>query len=128
MSSNNLTWFYSPSYSYKNYILLQLSLHLLTLKQKMYFQLKKPMLLYTLLQTFYCSCWTLLGYEKVKREISNTACTFYKRHTDKFTSPKHTLLVFLVKAYTTWGKGLLEASVAILDTWNISAVAVQQCC
>ena len=104
MSSNNLTWFYSPSYSYKSYILLQLSLHLLTLKQKMCFQLKKPVLLYT--QTFCCSCWTLLRYEKVKREISNATCAFYTKHTDKFTSPKHKLLAFLVKGNTTWDKGL----------------------
>ena len=54
------TWFYSPRYSYKSCVLFQSSVHLLTLKLKMYFKLNKPVLMYTLLQTFCCSCWTLL--------------------------------------------------------------------
>ena len=75
--SSNLTWCYGPIYSFKSYILFQTSLHFLTLKQKMYFQLKKPvLLLYMFLQTFCYNCWTLLQYKKMKREIIKCSIRF----------------------------------------------------
>ena len=46
----------------------------------------------------------LSGDTKKRKEKSwNAACAFSTQHKDKFTSPKHKLLAFLVKANTAWG-------------------------
>ena len=67
---SDLTGFYTLSsklFLYKSYILFQSPVHLLTLWQKLYFQLKNFVLLPTLLNTF---CGSVeRSFEKVKRQI-----------------------------------------------------------
>ena len=79
---------------------------LLTLGQKLYFQLKNPGL-------FYPSCFvafwnSLLKMWKEKSSDAAGECAlFYPKHTDKFTSTKLSLLVFQVKTSTVWDSVLL---------------------
>ena len=127
--SSSLTWFYSPSYSYKSYILLQSSLHLLTSKQKMYFQLKKPCCCTRFCKHFIAVAELSYDTKKWKEKWLNEACAFYTKHKDKFTSPKHKLLALLVKANTAYEvKAYWEVSVTTLDTCNIPAAVWPQYC
>ena len=87
-------------------ILYIILVHLLTLGQKLYFQLKNPGL-------FYPSCFvafpnSLLKMWKEKLSDAAGECAlFYPKHTDKFTSSKLNLLVFQVKTNTAWNSVLL---------------------
>ena len=61
--------------SYKSYTLFQSLVHLLTLWQKLYFQLKNPVLLHTLLNTF---CGSVeFSLEKVKIEIIRCSVRYF---------------------------------------------------
>ena len=66
--------FSSKLFLYKSYILFQSQVHLLTLWQKLYLQLKNTVLLHTLLNTFCCS--VEFPFQKVKREIMVAAPEF----------------------------------------------------
>ena len=70
----------------------------------------------------------IIRYEKVKREIIECSMCFFYTHKDKFMSPKHKLLAFLVKANQRGVKAYWEVGVTTVDTCNIPAVAWQQCC
>ena len=69
----------------------------------MYFQLKKPVVVHLFANILLQMLNSLT--KKWKEKSPNVVCTFYTKHTDKFTSLKHNLLT---KANTARGKGLLE--------------------
>ena len=83
-------------------------MHLLTFRQKLYFHLKNPVLLHTLLSTF-CSS-VKVCYEEVKREIIKCSMRCFIQNklcfgdvdlsADKLTSLKHNLPVFQGKTNT----------------------------
>ena len=125
--SSNLTWFYSPGYSYKSYIVsvvftspdIKTENVLLTGKTCVAVHASADILLQLL---------NSLTIQKKWKDISsNAACAFYTKHKDKFASPKQKQPTFLVKINTAWGKGLLGSRRQTLDACNFPAVVVHQC-
>ena len=52
----------------------------------------------------------------------------YTKHTGKFTSSVYSMFAFQVETDTVRIKAYQEVGVTTLDTYNIPAAVVQQCC
>ena len=78
--------------SYKSYTLFQSLVHLLTLWQKLYFQLKNPVLLHTLLNTF---CGSVeFSLEKVKIEIIRCSVRYFIQSIQTNSRPRSTICLY----------------------------------